>query len=436
MRRLPTDKFLFYLFNIFLYLVIFKGEAYKGYNDEAKKVNETDGGILEEHEGFKVLKLSGSHYDMGLQYGKLLKERYLQNRRAWLNFFDKKLRISHESLLHVWSKTESYIPQEYVEEMKGRADALDLPFEEIAIMEIMSTMAAKKRGCCSAAFWGPATVNGELYHLRSQDLPLDTAIDPITSTPVYENGIIVVRKPNKGFASIFPDYPCNIGIEGGFNEKGICLGWMDSASADQTMYGIPVNLRQLIALDHASNLDETIEILDSSKTIGCNFIISDSKTPEGIIMEQNTKYTYIGKWNDPTESQGGSWSIDHVVRRTNFFINPLLSSTQREIGYNKNIFLSIFFPIFCHYVAVSRGIEKNLGSLDLNRTMEMLRAAYLGETYVPFSLQRVLFRRESFNQWVACPKTGDMLFSFAQNGKSAHESPVFHVNLFKLSKSK
>jgi hypothetical protein len=39
------------------------------------------------------------------------------------------------------------------------------------------------------------------------------------------------------------------------------------------------------------------------------------------------------------------------------------------------------------------------------------------------------------HQWVACPKTGDMLICFASKDRIASINPVHHFNLFKLLES-
>jgi len=42
---------------------------------------------------------------------------------------------------------------------------------------------------------------------------------------------------------------------------------------------------------------------------------------------------------------------------------------------------------------------------------------------------------ESWNQWVACPETGDMLVSFASYNKYASKNPYHQFNLFELLNS-
>jgi len=403
-------------------------------------------GKIINYDGLKVIFIQGSNYEMGFQFGYLLKEELLQNRRAWLNFFKRRLGLEKKDFLETWEKIKGFIPKEYIQEIRGRADAVGLKFEDLAILESVGMVTSSKVGCSSMAAWGSATSNGELYHLRSQDLPLDAITDPITKKKAYENIVVVVRKPNDGFASIYPSSPFSIGIEGGFNNKGICIGWNLSMCKYHKLGGIPIALRQLMVLDHTSSLNDAVRIVNNNRNIGCSIVISDSKKPDAIVIEQNPNHYYVGSWDDPIESAGIFWKINDVVRRTNFFISPKLLKNQRNLLgpkflknllSNQKLFLWLFSPLFRHYVGLSKGIEKNLGNLDITKTMDVLRSTYKGETDTLFSFIQKIFKiQKSWDQWVACPKTGDLLISFAQNGKNAFESPIHHINFFELLNSK
>ena len=59
------------------------------------------GGWVEQRDGLTILHVNGSHYQMGYQYGSLLKEEVQENIRAFLAFANHS--ISYSKLLGWWS---------------------------------------------------------------------------------------------------------------------------------------------------------------------------------------------------------------------------------------------------------------------------------------------------------------------------------------------
>ncbi|MCD6330709.1 MAG: hypothetical protein J7L80_00730 [Thermoplasmata archaeon] len=395
------------------------------------------GGWLKEINGIKVLYISGTHYEMGYQHGYLLRNETRENLRAFLN----NTHYSYEKLLEIWNITKNFIPKEYIEELRGLADGAGIKFEDViaAYMSIISWGIA----CFGFSAWGPATGDGKLYHFRSFDLPMNIA-DPITGKYVHKNAVLIVRKPKDGYASLTPSVAGSLHSGGGFNEKGIAIGMQTCWSRDATFYGIPAVFRVMMVLDYASTAQEAIDYLITNRTTGWNFVLSDAKIPIGYVIETTANFSYVGTYDNAVESIKPFWSIDYVVRRTNFFIHPELASTQREYydpsGITGFIRLLIekdpFFAIWRSYKVVSMAIEKNWGSFELNNTMELMQKVYRGDTDLLLKLLIKLAEGTSFNRawnmWIACPSTGDMVVSFAERNKIAFDTPYHYFNLFKL----
>jgi hypothetical protein len=400
-------------------------------------------GWIEEYDDFKLLYLKGSYYEMGYQHGRLLADEIEENFRAFLNYTEI-FGWDYNFYVWYWNEIKENIPYEYMSEMKGIADGSGLPLINISINNIM----ADWFHCCEAATWGPATSNGKLIHLRSFDWAMEM-IDPISGKGLRENQILMVRDPDSNYASIEPSFSGLIGGPGGINENGIGIGILCSYCFDEInsthVEGIPVTFRIKMVLDRASNINEALEIINSNKTCGFNFIISDKD--KAYATEQTLSLSYNGTWDDPIESTNPFWSIDHVVRRTNIFINPILAKYQRKY-YNPSIFplLMMFFKInpigyksifssstsWLHYRALSNEIEKLWGNLNLNNSMELLRNLYLGKSDIRFFIIQKIGYYIPLHQWVAYPETGDILISFADSETDAHRNQVYHFNLFEL----
>jgi isopenicillin-N N-acyltransferase-like protein len=157
--------------------------------------NTIDGGWLEEHDGIKILHISGSSYEMGYQYGFLLKEEILENSRAVISFLEQ-VGFFYNDLLDVWNVMKDYVPMDIIKEMNGMANGSGISFEQISAINMLGPI-YHDITCCGSTAWGPATSDGSLYHMRSYDASLNIR-DPISGKYLQENQILIVRKPNNG----------------------------------------------------------------------------------------------------------------------------------------------------------------------------------------------------------------------------------------------
>ncbi len=400
-----------------------------------------DGGWVEERDNITVLHVSGSHYEMGFQHGFLLQEEVQQNIRAFLHYAEKYLPLNE--LLAYWNISRPYVPLEYIEEMQGIADGANISFNDI----IASIMAVEysDHGCYGIAAWGIATSDRQLYHARSFDLPSNIQ-DPVSGKYAYENTVLIVRNPDNGASSLCPAIAGSFHTGGGMNSEGVSLGIQICWSKDQTFEGNPYHFRVQEVLDTATTAEAAMDILNTNRTHGFNFIVSQADPAVGFALEQTANLTYVGTHNDSVESIQPFWALEHVVRRTNVFIEPTIAATQRTpynpsgfIAFLKLLFLqktNPFFAVYQLYQSVSTQIYKNWGNLTLNNTMDVLRNGYAGEG---FPLLRLIERlgkgtgmAEAWNQWVACPATGDMVFSFAKDDQMAFRTETHYVNLYEL----
>lgn len=400
-----------------------------------------DGGWLEQQDNVTILYVSGTPYQMGYQHGFLLKDEVQENIRAFLHYAEKVLSI--DELLQLWNISQPYVPSHYIEEIHGIADGANISFSDI----IASIMAVEysDHGCFGIAAWGQATTDGTLYHARSFDLPSNIQ-DPETGKYAHENTILVVRNPENGSASISPSIAGSFHTGGGLNIHGISLGIQICWSKDQTFAGNPYHFRVQEVLDTATTAAEALEILNTNRTHGFNFIVSQSDPAEGFILEQTANLTYIGTHNESIEDTNPFWGIDHVVRRTNVFVDPTIAKTQRTpynpaglIGFLKLLFFqksSPYFAVYQLYKSVSSQIDTTWGTLTLNETMTVLKNGYLAED---FPLLRLIERlgkgtgmAEAWNQWVACGATGDIIVSFATHDQMAFRAKSHYFNFYDL----
>lgn len=399
-----------------------------------------NGGWLETRNGVRIIHLNGSYYDMGYQLATLLKEDYLASRRAWLEY----LPYSYDELLDLWNGLKHNIPKNYIDEIQGRADALNMSFNDIAIMEVLGLGIFKDKKCCQFAAWGPATIDEKLYHFRSCDGPLAVR-DPVTEKYASNDQLLIVRNPNYGYSSVIIGLSVEVGAEGGFNEHGIGIGFSSVYTSDINTDGIPSGIRKRMLLEVASSLNRAVEIYSKNATCGWNVIISDGKISEAVAIEQSGNYTQVCNWNDSQEDVYPSWGIDHVIRRGNFFLDPISAGLDKDIYKKSNIFryfLSLFgfktdytfYGPILHYKVMSKAIDEELGNLDLNTSMNMMRDVYQGKTSLYYKFFKIFLPvyTQTWHQWTVCPETGDMAVSFANNTITAYKTPVHYFNIYDI----
>jgi hypothetical protein len=404
--------------------------------------NLLDGGWVEEQGNITILHVNGSNYNMGYQHGYLLSEKVQENIRAFRHYAEQYL--PRNEFLKFWNISAPYVPPEYIEELHGIADGANVSYYDIA--ESIVAVEYSDHGCFGIAAWGPASLDGKLYHSRSFDLP-SSIQDPVSKHYAHENTVLVVRHPANGAASLAPSIAGSFHTGGGMNEYGVCLGIQICWSKDQTFEGTPYHFRVQQVLDHATTAAGAIQILNTNRSHGFNFIVSQATPPEGFILEQSANNSYVGTYNNSIESISPFWGIDHVVRRTNVFIDPALAATQRKrydptglIGFLNLLFYkrtnSPFFAVYQLYSSVSHEINVSWGTLDLNGTENVLQHGYLAGSNPLLRLIERLGRgtgmAESWNQWTACPATGEMVVSFATHDNLAYRNTPRYFNLSQL----
>jgi hypothetical protein len=267
--------------------------------------------------------------------------------------------------------------------------------------------------------------------------------DPVTGTYIQENPVLVIANPENGYSFFYPTIAGHV-IEGGINEKGVSVTNMWSENNDRTKHGKPMSVRFFEALYKASTAEEAIDIITSNRTFGYNFVVSDGDVPIGYAVETTANHSYFGTWDNPTESNRPFWQIKHAVRRTNFYLDSKLATFQRH-PYNSRSLLHIlgilggsksWFLTWLHYKALSKGIERYWGNIDLNKTMEIIRGVYQLRYDIVWRFFINLWGRyRTMWQWAACPKTGDFLIAYSEVGKHAWECHINYFNLFNLLES-
>jgi len=251
--------------------------------------------------------------------------------------------------------------------------------------------------------------------------------------------VIIIRDPDKAYASLSPIFAGDIISIGGFNEQAVAVSELTVIGADTTFHGINAGYRMRMVLDHADDFSKAIKIMNTNRTCCWNFIISDGKIPMGFVLEQSANLAYTNTWFDPVESIEPFYAIEDVVRRGNLFITPALAVFQRDhydpsglCGYLRMILgIESTYAPWTQYKAISHEIEEMYGTLDIASALSMLQNVYLGKTNIMFRM--ILTKHtQTARQWTACPKTGEIHICLSTQGEEAYLNTAQSFNFYNL----
>jgi len=142
--------------------------------------------------------------------------------------------------------TESYIPQRFLDEMKGFSDGSGIDYMTIVRLHMFPELI--KAQCSMVGAWGPASVNGTLYQLR--------ALDWATNGPFQQFPALLVYHPSEAGSNNFTllSFVGFFGALTGVSSSplGICEKVWDAYNGSSSRSGFPWHfvLRDILQYDH------------------------------------------------------------------------------------------------------------------------------------------------------------------------------------------
>ena len=259
---------------------------------ETKTIARCGAGFLEDVDGYKVLHVKGSAYEMGYQQGTLLKADIHVLVR---HLFDVKakefkvelvpgLKINPNPKLLVATISENqkkYVPKRYYDELRGVSDGSGVAYNEILVANFLPELFH----CSGFALSGTATKDGSLYHGRILDYGCDWQLQ--------EHAVLTIAEPEGKIPFANVTYAGFIGSVTGMNAKKVSIGEMGGKGLGH-WDGVPMALLVRWALEEANTLEEAVAIFrDHPRTCEYYYVVADGKTGQGVGMEAswNTFFT-------------------------------------------------------------------------------------------------------------------------------------------------
>jgi isopenicillin-N N-acyltransferase-like protein len=228
-------------------------------------------GRLEDHDGTRVLFLSGTPEEMGHQHGVLLKkeirrvvDRILYGVGVGSSF--EKGRWFFGEIEEAVRRTGPFIDPKHLAEMDAIAGASGLEREEVRLANFFPELFH----CSGFALLGKATGDGKLYHGR--------ILDYLRGAGLEENAVVMVNRPDSRHAWVNISYAGFTGSVTAMNEKQLSIGEM-GGRGEGSWDGKPMAQLVREVMEKCATLEEAIEFMRRTpRTCEYYYVIGDAKS--------------------------------------------------------------------------------------------------------------------------------------------------------------
>ena len=355
-RTLALKRLLPELFSF----VVLAGVANAG---ESTAVARCGKGWLERIDGYPVLHLKGSPYEMGYQHGALLKESARRNLHTLLNvkgdralveFAGMKLKPRHviDIIVRIQNK---HVPKKYFDELDGLAAGAGLKAADVRAANFIPELFH----CSGFAVMNSATKDGTLYHGRVLDYAVDWGLQ--------EHAVVIVAEPDGGIPYVNISYAGFIGCVTGMNAKSVSIGEMGGRGLGHWS-GVPMAFLVREALEKGDTLETALAVFrDNPRTCQYYYVVADGKTNRAVGME-------------------ASWNVFRVVKPGEK--HPLLPTPVKDCA---------LLSAGSRYEELVRRVKSGHGKFTAETALRLMDRPVAMKS----NLHNVLFEPKTTRFWVA-----------------------------------
>lgn len=254
--------------------------------------------VIEQRDGLRVVRLTGTPYELGYQHGSILREDVRASVRQILGYFRRYLKIplvrswaANWWLDRPWREAAPFVPADYLEELRGLVDGSGVALRDLYRLHAIPDLTYS---CANFAAWGKATSRGQLIHLRNLDWNIEVGIQQFAT-------VFVVRPAGKhAFLNI--GWAGFVGVLTGVSDTQLSIGQVGAETVDATFRGEPMVFVMRRVLEEAETLEEAATIIrNARRTVGVNYVIADAKTQSGLVLETTPRAAVVFGADDPAE---------------------------------------------------------------------------------------------------------------------------------------
>lgn len=249
-------------------------------------------GFLEEVDGYRVLHVKGTPYEMGYQHGALLRDDVRQNVDYLFNVKGKELKFElagislanpRKIIAGIVETQRKYVPERFFEEMQGVADGAGLSVQDVVVANFIPELFH----CSGFALCNSASRGGMLYHGRILDYGCDWRLQ--------DHAVLIIAEPIGRIPFVNVAYAGFIGSVTGMNAERISIGEMGGKGLGH-WEGVPMALLVRMALEEADALDRAVSIFhDHPRTCEYYYVVADGETNNAVGLEASWNvFTAVG----------------------------------------------------------------------------------------------------------------------------------------------
>jgi len=245
-----------------------------------------------------IVHVYGTPHEMGFQYGTILKKQLTSLIELSEELFSPK---KIEEFIAISQAASPNLPEKMRDELMGISEASGVDYKHILAINLVP-----RTTCSTLAVWGEATEDGNLIMGRNADYAFKSVNRAL--------GLILVKHPSEGYATITVTF---LGMIGGYscmNETGLCYGNMlvhNGIDKSFNTNGLSVQLIMQRGIEQFSSAREMANFVSKQDILTPNNVMCADKN-EAILVELSQKTSVI------REGQKG------VLAGTNFFLSPSL----------------------------------------------------------------------------------------------------------------
>ena len=321
-------------------------------------------GWLETIDGYSVLHLKGSPYEMGFQHGALLREHCRKNMKTILVDNAESVKVVEVGPLKVTPRTaidmivaiqQPYVAERYMEEMDGLAAGSGQPVADVRAGNFIPELFH----CSGFALAKSATKNGRMLHGRVLDYAIDWGLQ--------DHAVVIVYEPEGRLPWVNVSYAGFIGSVTGMNSAQISVGEMGGKGLGH-WNGRPMALLVRDALETARSLDEAIATFrDGPRTCQYYYVLADGETNEAVGME-------------------ASWDVFTLIKPGE--THPMLSKPVKDC---------VLLSAGDRYLELSKQVERSYGQFTAESALRLMDRPIAMSS----NLHNVLFEPATTKFWVA-----------------------------------